>query len=245
MLEWKDNLNILNLYATKDIILSCGETGQLITFSAPSLRDLISNFQLNICVGFLKKTYTELQKAFEIWEPRNFYDIFVILITKAGVYREYIELKTNVWEGFKVLFKKHELTCTENDIYIDDVFLDEGLFNIIIYLLKKLNGESVQPPVIAKTPEEQAFLDEMNKMNEKVARIKGQNKSAKEDDLLKIFATICYIFPMMTFDYLLDQTMYQISWLQKYASKGVNYSIEEKAFAAGNMKKKLKFFLEK
>ena len=58
MLEWKDNLNILNLYATKDIILSCGETGQLVTFSAPSLRELISNFQLNIFVGFLKKTYT-------------------------------------------------------------------------------------------------------------------------------------------------------------------------------------------
>jgi hypothetical protein len=57
---------------------------------------------------------------------------------------------------------------------------------------------------------------------------------------------ITYAFPSITIDYLLDQTMAQIQWLQKYAAGAVSYEVNAKAYAAGNVKKgkKLDFFIK-
>jgi hypothetical protein len=45
---------------------------------------------------------------------------------------------------------------------------------------------------------------------------------------------------------LFNQTLAQIRWLQKFAAESVSYSVNEQAFAAGNMKKgtKLDFFIK-
>lgn len=50
----------------------------------------------------------------------------------------------------------------------------------------------------------------------------------------------------MTIDYLVDQTMAQIQWLQKHAAGAVSYEVNAQAFAAGNVKKgkKLDFFIK-
>jgi hypothetical protein len=47
-------------------------------------------------------------------------------------------------------------------------------------------------------------------------------------------------------DYLINQTMAQIQWLQKQAAGAVSYEVNAQAFAAGNMKKgkKLEFFIK-
>lgn len=80
---------------------------------------------------------------------------------------------------------------------------------------------------------------------EKIKRIKA-SKNGDKDGLIKAFLAITYAFPSLTFDYLFNQTMAQIQWLQKYAAGAVSYEVNAKAFAAGNVKKgkKLDFFIK-
>lgn len=60
------------------------------------------------------------------------------------------------------------------------------------------------------------------------------------------FLAITYAFPSITFDYLFNQTMAQIQWLQKKAAGAVSYEVNAQAYAAGNVKKgkKLDFFIK-
>lgn len=72
------------------------------------------------------------------------------------------------------------------------------------------------------------------------------NSEKNKDGLLKTFLFIEYKFPSYTHEYLLNQTMAQIQWLQKYAAGAVSYEVNAEVFAAGNMKKgsKLDFFIK-
>ena len=81
-------------------------------------------------------------------------------------------------------------------------------------------------------------------MEEKIKKIKSQ-KPGDSEALLKTFLSIQYSFNL-SFDYLAEQTMAQIQWLQQYAAGAVSYEVNAQAFAAGNMKKgkKLDFFIK-
>ena len=80
---------------------------------------------------------------------------------------------------------------------------------------------------------------------EKIAKLK-QSRNGDKDSLAKILLSITYAFPSITIDYLCNQTMAQIQWLQKYAAGAVSYEVNAQALAAGNMKKgkKLDFFIK-
>lgn len=80
---------------------------------------------------------------------------------------------------------------------------------------------------------------------EKIAKLK-QSRNGDKDGLAKILLSITYAFPSITIDYLCNQTMAQIQWLQKYAAGAVSYEVNAQAMAAGNMKKgkKLDFFIK-
>ena len=80
---------------------------------------------------------------------------------------------------------------------------------------------------------------------EKIAKLK-QSRNGDKDGLAKVLLSITYAFPSITIDYLCNQTMAQIQWLQKYAAGAVSYEVNAQAMAAGNMKKgkKLEFFIK-
>jgi hypothetical protein len=80
---------------------------------------------------------------------------------------------------------------------------------------------------------------------EKIARIK-RSQATDKDVLMKSLLSITYAFPSITIDYLCNQTMAQIRWLQKYAAGATSYEVNAQALAAGNMKKgkKLDFFIK-
>lgn len=80
---------------------------------------------------------------------------------------------------------------------------------------------------------------------EKIAKLK-QSRDGDKDGLAKVLLSITYAFPSITIDYLCNQTMAQIQWLQKYAAGAVSYEVNAQAMAAGNMKKgkKLEFFIK-
>ena len=81
-------------------------------------------------------------------------------------------------------------------------------------------------------------------MDEKIKKLKAQ-RPGDGDGILKAFLSIQYKFNL-SFEYLAEQTMAQIQWLQSYAAGAVSYEVNAQAFAAGNMKKgkKLDFFIK-
>ena len=110
-------------------------------------------------------------------------------------------------------------------------------------MLKLTCGEKVEKPRTFDSEDERQFYLAQKEMEEKIKKIKAQAPGDSEA-LIKSFLTITYVFNL-SFDYLADQTMAQIQWLQGYAAGAVSYEVNAKAFAAGNMKKgkKLDFFI--
>ena len=111
-------------------------------------------------------------------------------------------------------------------------------------MLRLSCGEKVEKPRTFNSEEERQFYLAQKKMDEKIKKIKSQ-KTGDSDGLLKSFLTIQYKFNL-SFDYLAEQTLAQIQWLQGYAAGAVSYEVNAQAFAAGNMKKgsKLDFFIK-
>lgn len=101
------------------------------------------------------------------------------------------------------------------------------------------------PPVFSSEEDYKLYLAQQAR-EEKLNRIKGSNKNGDKEGLMKMCLTIMYSFPSFTIDYLFNQTLAQIQWLQKYAAGAVSYEVNAKAFAAGNVKKghKLEFFIK-
>lgn len=85
-----------------------------------------------------------------------------------------------------------------------------------------------------------------NELKMEKIRQKGRQTDQDGDSIMKILLSITYSFPSMTIDYLFDQTMAQIQWLQKKAAGAVSYEVNAQAYAAGNIKKgkKLDFFIK-
>lgn len=103
----------------------------------------------------------------------------------------------------------------------------------------------MEKPRTFNSQEEKDFYLAQKRMDDKIKKIKSQNKGDGAN-LLKSFVSIIYAFPSLTIEYLAQQTMAQIQWLQKYAAGAVSYEVNAQAFAAGNMKKgkKLDFFIK-
>ena len=83
--------------------------------------------------------------------------------------------------------------------------------------------------------EEKQFYLAQQKLKEKIKNIRSQNGG--DDNLMKVILGIAYSFPALSFDYLCNQTVALIHWLQKYAAGAMSYEFNAKAFAAGNVKK--------
>jgi hypothetical protein len=66
-------------------------------------------------------------------------------------------------------------------------------------------------PQIFHSPEERAFYLKQQELEEKIKKIKDDNKeNGDKEGLLKSMLSITYSFPSLTFDYLFNQTMAQI-----------------------------------
>ena len=103
----------------------------------------------------------------------------------------------------------------------------------------------MEKPLSFSSEEARKFYLAQKEAEEKINAIKSQ-RQVDGDNLMKILLSITYSFPSFTVDYLFNQTMAQIQWLQKYAAGAVSYEVNAKAFAAGNVKKgkKLDFFIK-
>ena len=67
------------------------------------------------------------------------------------------------------------------------------------------------PPTF-NSEEERKFYLAQKEYEKKIAKIRSKNNKQKgsEDQLIKIFLSITYAFPSLTFEFLFEQTMAQI-----------------------------------
>lgn len=180
-------------------------------------------------------------------EMENEYDYIKLLIFTLGKYKEYSNIASLLKDQLSGLFKDHVVVFDyHNDqISIDDIIITSEIWSYIIGVINLTYGSAKDLPQTFATPEAKALWLKQKALEDKINSVKSK-KEPDPDAIIKVLLSITYSFPSFTFDYLLDQTLAQIHWLRNLAAKQVSYSVQEKACAAGNMKRgsNLEFFIK-
>ena len=206
---WADSLDLFQLFLTKEVIIY--NNIDKITLIAPSIKDVLEKNDLSFILAFLKRPFSDIKTMVQLWNPQTHFDVFMTIINEAGKYAEFAEYQKMLLNGFKLLFKE-EVQHAGSLIYIGDAVLTESLYDYIIFLVHKISGDKVEPPRIFKTEEERLYYQKLKENEDRIKKIR-QNGSKNQDvnSMLKCFITIQYAFPQYSFDYLADQTIFQIT----------------------------------
>jgi hypothetical protein len=167
-----------------------------------------------------------------------------LLFYELWQYKEYSSLAKKFKSALEFFFP--HIKIKNDSITLDNgVNMTEEICDYALYIVKLSCGEKVTPPMVFTSEAAKKFYLAQKAAEERIARLKANNDKNK-DALLKALLSIEYSFPNYTHEYLLDQTMAQIRWLQSYAAGAVSYELNAQAYAAGNMKKgkKLDFFIK-
>lgn len=226
----------------------------------PTIRELYSDENNLMFFNMLTRNDEEhlkwLKTIFPLYPFDNVWELIVQLFTRYSTIREYSFIFEPLKSFCKLIFSRGDLvlqTDTNNVVYqLDDthfVSITSEIWDYLSFILRLCCGEKVQRPITFSNEMERQFYLAQQKTEQKINKLRAkqsQNTEADKNLLMKVFLAIMYAFPSFTFDYLLDQTMAQIQWLQKYAAQSMSYEVNAQAFAAGNVKKgtKLKSFLD-
>ena len=247
MVELRNNFNITNLFLTKEVSVFVGN--QNFKVKVKPIKDYLDNVEWNSIYHLWTMEVDEIKKMLPMVEDS--YDLIINIIFKLGFYKEYKELSSrfiaalhDVLVDMEVDWKQHQIIWKNQKK--DSLIIDNEIWEYILYILKLSCGEKIDPPRQFQSEEEKEFYLAQKRYENQIKKIKQNAKSGDSDGLIKAFLLITYTFPSLTIDYLFNQTMAQIRWLQEYAAGAVSYSFNEKAMAAGNVKKgkKLDFFIK-
>ena len=239
----ENNYSITQLFIKKEVKVIIDKK-QSITIQIPTIRELYDDPKWANIFFLWTRTPKEAQKYY--YKPiETSLDIITLIVFDSAQYQEFHELS----ESFRNYLIKRipdiEYDFQNQLFKVNDITITAEIWDHILYLLKLSCGEKVvQPPVFDSEEARKLYLAQQEQ-EEKIRRIKSQGNHDKEG-LIKGLLAITYAFPSITIDYLLDQTMAQIQWLQKYAAGAMSYEVNAKAYAAGNVKKgkKLDFFIK-
>ncbi len=244
----EDNYSITRLFIDKKIKIIVREKQDGATIfkfflTLKPVKDLYTDDNWNIAFQLL--TNDNYKKLFMLNDlPLTHFQAITLLICNLGQYDKFASfadlLRTTLTEiisDFNIDFKQQCLKIGDNTI-------TEEIWERIIYLLKLSCGEKVTPPPTFDSEEARKLYLAQKAAEEKIRKIRSQKGDA--DTISKMMLSITYAFPSITIDYLWNQTLAQIQWLQKYAAGAMSYEVNAKAFAAGNVKKgkKLDFFIK-
>lgn len=235
--------------------------------------DLVMIF--NLLTRNDEKHLKTLKLMFPLKDFNNVAELLLQLYSYYFVFEEYRFLINPVDSLFKLIFKTNERENCDLVLYTDPqdkqlkiaykynlknddkhknyyINITSEIWDYISYILRLSCGEKVARPITFSNEMERNFYLAQQKAESRIQALRQKNneKMAKtasnQDILMKAFLSITYAFPSITFDFLLNQTMAQIQWLQQYAAKAMSYQVNAQAAAAGNVKKgfKLKSFLE-
>lgn len=240
-MEIKDNFNIFNLFLDKNIKIYIDKN--IIRVRVPSIKDMQLNDVLNSTYHMWTLPSDKMDKLLSIPLSGSF-ELITRIIFQLGMYKEYSEVTKNFQQALEFFIPDISFNFKSKQLIVDDITITEEIWEYILYVLRLSCGEKVEKPRTFTSEDERQFYLAQKKMDEKIKKIKAQ-KPGDSEGLLKSFLTIQYKFNL-SFDYLAEQTLAQIQWLQGYAAGAVSYEVNAQAFAAGNMKKgkKLDFFIK-
>jgi len=238
----KSDYSISRLFVTKIIHIQTPDG--VFAVKMRTLRDFYEDQDWNAFYHIISMSEDNLKKSLGLQNKNELthYEIIKILIFDLGQYNQYKKIYTLFIEQLNKLFKKVELKNKE--LIVDGITITGDIWNYIVYLLKLSYGEKIEKPIVFSSEEARKLYLAQKANEEKIKKLRS--KKAGEDEIMKILLSITYKFPSFTIDYLFDQTMAQIQWLQKYAAGAVSYEVNAQAYAAGNVKKgkKLDFFIK-
>lgn len=237
----KDNFSIFNLFLDKNVKIFIDK--QSFRVHLPTIREFSTHDKIN-AVYHMWTMPSEKIKASNPFHREGSFAFVHDIIFNVGQYKEYSEVAKNFKEMLEFFVPGVVLDYQNKKIIVDSITITEEIWEYILYLLRLSCGEKVEKPRTFASEDERQFYLAQKRMEEKIKQIKSQ-KPGDSEGLLKSFLSIQYKFNL-SFDYLAEQTLAQIHWLQGYAAGAVSYEVNAQAFAAGNMKKgkKLDFFIK-
>ena len=248
-MAYENNFDLFQLFIIKDITVWNKENSQEnFIIHAPSIKEFYTNNNLTIFINLLNASQKELKSINPFLKGSiAFKDFLYSCFFELGLYKEFWDFNKNIEDGFKTLIPSLIVDKKQKKIFIKgNLELTNDICNSIQEVVKLIcgdNRETVKPT----SKESSDFYEAQKEQEAKIAALRRKTNSEKnKDGLLKTFLFIEYKFPNYTHEYLLNQTMAQIQWLQKYAAGAVSYEVNAEVFAAGNMKKgsKLDFFIK-
>ena len=239
----ENNYSITQLFVKKEINILVDKK-QTFTLRVPVIRDLYEDNKWNNIFFLWTRSPIDAQKYY-YKKVETALDMITIIVFDASQYQEYSELSKQYKEYLKKWIPDIEFDYQNQELKVKGITITTDIWDHILYLLRLSCGEKVvQPPVFDSEEARKLYLAQQEQ-EEKIRKIKSQ-ASRDKDGLMKAFLAITYAFPSIQIEYLFDQTMAQIQWLQKYAAGAVSYEVNAQAYAAGNVKKgkKLDFFIK-
>lgn len=249
-MQFSDNYSVTRLFLDKKIKV-IADNNYLFTIKAKTIRDIMTDDHWSICYSIIAANDLSKIIKLEDVQIQNTLDFVKVIVFGLGAFDAFRSIYNIFLEQLPSIFEE-ELVFDQEDreLKINDITITPEIWDYIIYLLKLICGEKVIKPLTFDSEEARQFFLAQQKLEQKINRTREKGKKDSGDDerdnLMKVLLSITYAFPSLTFDYLFDQTMAQIHWLQKYAAGAMSYEVNAKILAAGNMKKgsKLDFFIK-
>lgn len=248
-MEYENNFDLFQLFITKNIkIWEKGNPQNYFIVKAPTIRDFYLNENLNIVINLLNASEKELKEFNPLLKGEvNFVALVYSIFFDLSKYKQLWSFTKSLKEGLESLIPSISIDKINKKIFVKEgVELTDDICNSIQKIVKLICGDN-REEIKPSSKEANKFYEAQREQDRKIAALKAKfGNSKNKDNLLKTFLFIEYKFPTYSHEYLLDQTMAQIQWLQSYAAGAVSYEVNTKVFAAGNMKKgsKLDFFIK-
>lgn len=241
-MKFDNNFSVTKLFISKNIIVYAD--GIPIQIVAHSIREFYDDVDLNSVYHLWTTSLSSIQKLY-FTQIKDSFEALTTMIFEYGQYSKYRDIANKMRKVLLQFLPEANIDMSQKKITLGNLTMNSEIWEYILYILKLSCGEKVNQPLSFDSEEARKFYMAQREQEEKIARIKRSGQQDK-DGLIKILLSITYKFPSLTIDYLCNQTMAQIQWLQKYAAGAVSYEVNAQALAAGNMKKgkKLDFFIK-
>ena len=241
-MTFNNNFSISKLFMGKDITVYADNKPFIIRVH--SIKEFYENPDLNSVYHLWTSSLSSIQKLY-FTEVKDSFDAMTTMIFEYGQYGKYRDIANKMRAILPLFLPQVNIDMTQKEIKVNDITMTSEIWEYILYILKLSCGEKVNQPLSFDSEEARKFYMAQREQEEKIAKLK-QSHNGDKDGLAKVLLSITYAFPSITIDYLCNQTMAQIQWLQKYAAGAMSYEVNAQAMAAGNMKKgkKLDFFIK-
>lgn len=239
-----DNFSINRLFINKAVTITLVDYKKSFIVNLFSVKEFHTNNDLNAIYHLITSNLSKVQSIY-LKQLNSSYDIVTQMIFELGMYSKYNDIANKMRNILKLIIPNINIDMLNHTITIDDITITDEIWDYILYILKLSCGEKVNKPLNFESEEARKFYMAQREYEEKINNIR-QSNGGDVDGLIKMILSITYTFPSMTIDYLYNQTMAQICWLQRHAAGARSYEVNTKIFAAGNMEKGKKpdFFIK-